>query len=128
VYLEQAAIDHAVAAGLDVDRLAAFGGAFVAYRHEIIYLRPAYAGDVLRILTWLDEPQGARVTRQYLIGKNDGSPADLRVGRLSRGRDIAVGDAMVVRASTDWVFANERGRPRRIPLEMMGLFHETEQR
>jgi len=62
VYLEQAAIDHAVAAGLDVDRLAAFGGAFVAYRHEIIYLRPAYAGDVLRFLTWLDEPHGAGVT------------------------------------------------------------------
>ncbi len=126
VYLEQAAIDHALTAGLGVERLAAFGGAFVAYRHEIVYLRPAYAGDVLRILTWLDEPQGARVTRHYLIVKDDESPADSLLGRLRRGRDIAFGEATVVRASTEWVFANERGRPRRIPAELMHLFHETE--
>lgn len=127
VYLEQAAIDHAEAAGLGADRLAAFGGAFVAYRHEIIYLRPAYAGDVLRILTWLEEPQGARVTRNYLIVKGEESPTASLVGRLRRGRDIAVGEAMVVRASTEWVFANERGRPRRIPPELMRLFHEPGQ-
>ena len=127
VYLEQAAIDHAVAAGLGVDRLAAFGGAFVAYRHEIVYLRPAYAGDVLRILTWLAEPVGARITRSYLIVKDEDSPTASLAGRLKRGRDIAVGEAMVVRASTEWVFTNERGRPRRIPPELMRLFHETGQ-
>lgn len=126
VYLEQAAIDHAVAAGLGVDRLAAFGGAFLAHRHEIVYLRPAFAGDVLRILTWLGEPQGARITRYYVIVKDDEPPIPSVFGKLSRGRDIAVGEAIVARASTEWVFANERGRPTRIPPELMRLFHEPE--
>jgi len=124
VYLEQAAIDHAVAAGLGVDRLAAFGGAFLAYRHEIVYLRPAYAGDVLRILTWLGEPQGARVTRHYVIVKDEELPTPLVFGQLRRGSDVAVGEAKVVRSSTDWVFANGRGRPQRIPPDLMRLFHE----
>jgi acyl-CoA thioester hydrolase len=126
VYLEQAAIDHAVAAGLGVDRLAAFGGAFLAYRHEIVYLRPAFAGDVLRILTWLGESQGARVTRFYVIVKDEEPHAPSVFGKLRRGRDVVVGEAMVVRASTEWVFANTRGRPQRIPPELMRLFQGPE--
>jgi YbgC/YbaW family acyl-CoA thioester hydrolase len=124
-YLEQAAVDHAVATGLDVDRLGAFGGVFVARRHEIVYLRPAYADDILRIVTWLDEPNGARVTRHYLISKDVNSPcmASL-VGKLRRGREVSKAEAPIVQASTEWVFASEEGRPRRIPSELMQLFKE----
>jgi acyl-CoA thioester hydrolase len=125
-YLEQAAVDHALAAGLDIDRLNAFGGLFVAYRHEIVYLRPAYAGDILRIVTWLDEPQGARVTRNYLVSTNRDDPrATPIVGRLARGREVPEQGNLVVQARTEWVFTNERGRPRRIPQELMRLFRDS---
>jgi len=127
VYLEQAAIDHAVAVGLGTDRLAQFGGAFLAYRHEIVYLRPAFAGDILRVLTWLDGPQGARVTRHYLIVKDsDLPPAAPISGRLLRGCDISGVESLVAQASTDWVFTNNVARPRRIPPDLMRLFYEPE--
>jgi len=122
-YLEQSAIDHAVATGLDVDRLKTFGGRFVAHRHDIDYLRPAFADDVLRIVTWLDEPQGARVTRHYVVAKDHASPpGTVFVGRLKRGGDDAAGESLVVRATTEWVFTNEQGRPRRIPPDLMRFF------
>ena len=122
-YLEQAAVDHAMAAGLNIDRLSAFGGLFVAYRHEIVYLRPARAGDILRIVTWLDEPRGARVTRSYLVSTNrDSLQATPIVGRLTRGCEVSTNGDQVVEARTEWVFTNERGRPRRIPPELMRQF------
>src|SRR5918995_4585823 len=66
-YVEQAAIDHATFLGLDLQRLQRLGGVFVARRHEIEYLKPTFAGDVLRVVTWLGEPRGARVDRRYLV-------------------------------------------------------------
>ncbi|HZA91065.1 MAG TPA: acyl-CoA thioesterase, partial [Gemmatimonadales bacterium] len=66
-YLEQAAIDHATFLGLDWQRLQALGGVFVARRHEVVFLKPTFTGDLLRVVTWLGEPRGARVDRQYLV-------------------------------------------------------------
>ena len=57
-YLEQAAIDHATFLGLDLQRLQALGGVFVARRHELVFLKPTFAGDLLRVVTWLGEPRG----------------------------------------------------------------------
>ena len=62
-WLEQAAIEHAEAAGWGAARLAELGGAFVARRHEVDYLRPAVAGDVLRVATWAESLDGARALR-----------------------------------------------------------------
>lgn len=124
VYLEQAAIDHASAVGLGAERLANFGGAFVAYRHEIVYQRPAFSGDTLRVLTWLDDAQGARVTRHYLIIKDSEPSVVLISGRLHRGREVSELETLVAWASTEWVFINQQGRPKRIPPEVMLLFAE----
>src|SRR5215217_4437539 len=66
-YLEQAAIDHSAALGYDVARLRALGGLFIARRHEIDYLRPASAGDVLQVVTWAVELKGAQAVRDYAI-------------------------------------------------------------
>lgn len=124
-YLEQAAVDHALAAGLNRERLLAFGAAFLAYRHEIVYLRPAFAGDILRIVTWLDEPRGARVIRNYLVTANgDSLPTASMFGRIARGHEVIAGHNLVVQARTEWVFTNEQGRPRRIPPQLMRLFLE----
>lgn len=122
-YLEQAAIDHATYVGLDMSRLRALGGIFVARRHDITFLRPAYAGDTLRILTWLDPPKGARIVRNYRILREITPSDDLpRVGRFFEESGAESAGEIVVRATTEWVFASEQGVPRRIPAEIGNLF------
>ena len=122
-YLEQAAIDHATFLGLDIDRLRALGGVFVARRHDITFLRPAYAGDVLRIVTWLDEPKGARVSRNYrVIRESDDVRQVPWLGAPVADRRGVPNDRLVVRATTEWVFAGPTGMPRRIPSEVVELF------
>ena len=122
-YLEQAAIDHATFLGLDLPRLRELGGVFVARRHDIVFVRPTFAGDLLRVVTWLGEPRGARVDRHYLVFREPGPISDVPVG----GRPITspaspVDDAVSARATTEWVFANNQGQPRRIPNEVVRMF------
>ena len=122
-YLEQAAIDHATYLGLDLSCLQKLGGVFVARRHEIVFLRPTFAGDLLRVVTWLGEPRGARVDRHYLVVREATPMTDVPV----RGRPITSpgslnDDAVSARATTEWVFTNNRGQPRRIPNEIVWLF------
>jgi acyl-CoA thioester hydrolase len=128
-YLEQAAIDHATFLGLDLPRLQELGGVFVARRHEIVFLKPTFAGDLLRVVTWLGEPRGARVDRQYLVFRDLGTTASVPVrGRPVIWSDTAGADALAARATTEWVFASNQGQPRRIPHEVVSVFRaETNQ-
>jgi acyl-CoA thioester hydrolase len=122
-YLEQAAIDHATFLGLDLQRLQDFGGVFVARRHEIVFLRPTFAGALLRVVTWLGAPRGARVDRQYLVFRDLERLTDVPVGgRPLIWRGAQANDALAARATTEWVFANNQGQPRRIPPEVVTLF------
>ena len=122
-YLEQAAIDHAMLLGLSLERLRDLGGVFVARRHEVDFLRPAFAGDVLRIVTWLGEPRGARVERRYLVFRATGFEPQLPVnGRLAGADHVATEGRRVIQAVTEWVFTSERGQPRRIPSEVAFAF------
>jgi YbgC/YbaW family acyl-CoA thioester hydrolase len=121
-YLEQAAIDHATFLGLDLQRLQALGGVFVARRHEIVFLKPTFTGDLLRVLTWLDEPRGARVDRRYLVSRESLSATEVPVaGRPASHDCMPPQDALVAQATTEWVFANNQGQPRRIPGEVVRL-------
>jgi len=122
-YLEQAAIDHATFLGLDLPRLQQLGGVFVARRHEIVFLKPTFAGELLRVVTWLGEPRGARVDRQYLVFRELGRTTNVPV----RGRpviwSVVAGDGLLAaRATTEWVFASNQGQPRRIPSEIVSVF------
>jgi acyl-CoA thioester hydrolase len=122
-YLEQAAIDHANFLGLDLRRLQGLGGVFVARRHEIVFLKPTFAGDLLRVVTWLGESRGARIDRQYLVYREPSSRSEMVVsGRPATNASRPADDALVVRAATEWVFANIQGRPRRIPDEVIRMF------
>ena len=126
-YLEQAAIEHSAAAGFPDERARELGGAWVVRKHEIEYLRPAAAGDVLQVVTWAVEFRGARAYRDYAIFRvnvntetngRDGVPAD---GFLAP--DQAPVDEPLVRARTLWVWADRvSGRPRRIPAELYPAF------
>lgn len=125
-YLEQAAIDHGSFLGLDLQRLQGMGGVFVARRHEIVFLKPSFAGDLLRIVTWLGEPRGARVDRQYLVYREPDSTTEVVVaGRPLTPSGMPTDAALVARATTEWVFATNQGQPRRIPDEVIRLFRAS---
>jgi len=129
-FLEQAAIDHAAAAGYDVARLRATGGLFIARRHEIDFVRPAFAGDRLRVATWPVELRGARAIRAYEVRRLERSddpgvtPPDALIDPAELA---ALGGDVIVRARTEWAFVDDRtGRPRRIPAEVRAAFLHDE--
>ncbi len=125
-FLEQAAIDHAAAGGYDVPRLQQIGGLFIARRHEIDFLRPAFAGDWLRIVTWAVEIHGARAVRAYELRRlppaetAPGPPPDTLVDPDHPGR---LAGELIVRARTEWAFVDAAtGRPRRVPPDLRAAF------
>ncbi len=123
-YIEQAAIDHAEYLGLDMDASRAFGGVFVARRHTILFVRPAFSGDQLRVVTWLGKPAGARVERSYLIFRETEPTREIPyAGRAAEvPSDEFAATRLVCNATTEWVFVNEAGQPRRIPPKMVTMF------
>lgn len=127
-YLEQAAIDHAEYLGLNVDLLRAMGGVFVARRHDIVFQRPAFAGDLLRVMTWLGEPSGATVERHYHVTREQAARATIptRGTAVTRTDGTAKG-TLIVTAVTEWVLTSEAGRPRRIPPEIRSIFRDGRQ-
>lgn len=124
-YMEQAAIEHATSLGLTVEASRAFGGVFVARRHDIEFLRSAFPGDVVRVQTWLTEPHGARVTRCYQIFRVDDPEREPFTGRIPAPEARLASQAALVRATTEWVFMTEDGRPRRIPEGILALFAQA---
>lgn len=84
----------------------AVGYTWPAYvrRHEIDYLRSAYAGDTIELVTWIERWRGASCTRCTAIR------------RVADGVELA-------KASTLWAMVSlETGRPARIPTELRGRF------
>ena len=124
-YMEQAAIGHATHLGLTIEASRAFGGVFVARRHEIEFLRAAYPGDVVRVQTWLLQPHGARVTRCYQVYRGGDAAMEPFTGRVPRVGARLSPQAVLVRAVTEWVFMSEDGRPRRIPEGVLTLFAQA---
>jgi len=124
-YLEQAAYEHSVAAGFSDERTRALGGMWIVRRHEIEYLRPATAGDVLHVVTWAVEFKGARAVRDYAIHRYEGQSDDLHAlpadGFLPPTQQLPADP--LVRARTLWVWADVlTARPRRIPAVLYPAF------
>jgi acyl-CoA thioester hydrolase len=102
-WMNEAAVAHADARGWSAAAEAA-GGAWVARAHRIEYLRPAFAGDRVRVLTWVVDVRGASSLRRY---------------RIERAGDNTV----LAEAETDFAFVDARtGRPRRIPADLKAAF------
>ena len=77
----------------------------------------------MRVVTWLGEPRGARVDRRYLVFRESSSVAVAVIaGRPMTQSGMSGRDALVAEATTEWVFANSQGQPRRIPVEIVRLF------
>lgn len=124
-YLEQAAYEHSAAAGFSDERTRELGGIWIVRRHEIEYLRPATAGDVLQVITWAVAFKGARAFRDYAIYRYEGSPDGTNGLPTDQFLlpDHAPDGEPLVRAQTLWVWADRAsGRPRRIPVELCAAF------
>jgi acyl-CoA thioester hydrolase len=77
---------------------------WVVRRHEIEYLRPAFAGEELLLRTWVGEPSGATWERFTEV---------LRAGE----------EKPLVTARTVWVLLDAAsGRPRRVDPAMVAQF------
>ncbi|MDQ6906206.1 MAG: acyl-CoA thioesterase [Chloroflexota bacterium] len=124
-YLEQAAYEHSAAAGFSDEQTRALGGIWIVRKHEIEYLRPATAGDVLQVVTWAVEFKGARAFRDYAIFRYDGpasNPHGIPADRFLPPDQSLPADPLV-RARTLWVWADLlTARPRRIPLALYPAF------
>ena len=98
-WMNDAAVAHAEARGWTA-AAGAVGAAWVVRAHRVDYLRPAFAGDGVRVLTWVADVRGASSLRRY------------RIERLADG-------AVLAEAETDFAFVDaQTGRPRRIPAEL----------
>ena len=80
------------------------GATWVARSHRIEYLRPAFAGDRLVVLTWVCNFRKVRSARRY---------------KFFRTTD----DVVLAEGETDWVFVDAKtGRPRSIPESVSSAF------
>lgn len=99
-WMQDVAIAHSAAQGWDMARIMAAGRGWVARRHAIDYLRPAFAGDSLSVYTWIAGFSPRSCPRKYLFWR----PRD--------GKVLAT-------AQTDWVFVDlASGQPKPVPPEL----------
>ena len=103
-WMQDVATAHSAANGWPMERYLEIGAAWVVRSHFIEYLRPAFAGERVEILTWAASLALREVARKYLFR------------RAADGQVLA-------RAETKWVYVDlKSGRPRRAPEELLAAF------
>jgi acyl-CoA thioester hydrolase len=104
-WMQDAATAHSDSLGCTA-ATRADGAMWVARRHAIEYLRPAFEGDRIEIRTWIDGSRRAFSSRRYEFHR----PAD---------------GTLLAKAETEWVYVDAgTGRPRSIPEQVLSLFRE----
>jgi len=102
-WMQDVAVMHSDTSGC-TQATKACGATWVARTHRIEYLRPAFAGDHIAILTWVVNFRKVRSLRKY---------------RFIRVKD----KVLLAEGETDWVFVDvQSGRPRPIPGTVSGSF------
>lgn len=110
-WVQDVAIAHSAAVGLDMEGYSQLGAVFIVRRHEIDYLRPVVRGDILELRTWIDSASAAKCKRATEI---------VRVGTP---------ELVVARAMTVWGFVElASGRPTRIPDSVRVAFSQPTMR
>lgn len=103
-WMMEAAAAHSAVQGWPPQRYLALGAAWVVRRHEIDYLRPAFAGDELVIRTWVSGARQVSSRRRYEV--------------LRRGEAEALAKGLTVWAWIDLA----SGKPAKMPPEVLGAF------
>ena len=103
-WMQDAATAHSTANGWSTERYFQYGMAWVARRHTIEYLQPAYPGDELIIRTGVADFKTVRSTRRYqFFRKSDGQ--------------------LLAKAETLWAFVSiETHKPIKIHPEVAACF------
>lgn len=103
-WMQDAAVAHSRAQGWNAARYGEIGCGWVARRHTIEYLQPAFAGQEIVVQTWVADMKKITSLRKYRITR----PADSTV--------LAV-------AETNWAFVNVKtALPKRIPTDVVNSF------
>ena len=102
-WVEEIATRHAEAAGYGREWTQARGGAWVIYKNQLTYRRPAVYGDEVEVRVRVELIRGARGVRTTWI------------------RRVADGE-LLCEALTEWAWIDTRtGRPGRVPKELVEL-------
>lgn len=110
-WVQDVAVAHSAAVGLDMEGYSQLGAVFVVRRHEIDYLRPVVRGEKLELRTWIDSASAAKCKRATEIIRT-GAP-----------------EIVVARAMTTWGFIElTSGRPTRIPDSVRVAFSQPTMR
>ena len=103
-WMQEIAMAHSDAQGWDLARYGEAGSSWVVRSHAIEYLRPAFAGEALTVLTWIEGFQQQESLRHYLFWRE-------------RDRKL------LAKARTLWVYVDAAtGRARPIPAEFRSAF------
>jgi acyl-CoA thioester hydrolase len=103
-WIQDTALAHSAAVGLDMEEYRRLGVIFVVVRHEIDYVRPAFAGDVLVARTWVPVVQTAKCFRHTTFARKSD-------------------DAVLAKAVTTWALIEfDTGRPKRFTPEVRAAF------
>src|SRR5258706_7767124 len=101
-WIQEVAVAHSEAVGLDRNAYQQMGAVFVIRRHEVDYLRPVLRGERIEARTWIDTFMAAKCVRMTEL-RRDG--------------------VVVAQARTTWGFVDLRtGRPTRVPPEVRAAF------
>lgn len=102
-WMQDAAMQHSESIGCT--RITnAVGATWVVRTHRIEYLKPAFAGERIAVLTWVSNVRRVQSLRKYRIIR----PAD---------------KALLAEGETDWVFIDaQRGTLRSIPKDIKATF------
>ena len=102
-WVQDVALGHSTAVGLDLDAYRRLGGVFVVRRQEIDYLRSVLRGYRLELRTRVDKVMAAKCLRATEIATEEG--------------------VVVARALTTWGWIDTAtGRPSRIPAPVREAF------
>jgi acyl-CoA thioester hydrolase len=102
-WMQDAAMLHSAARG-STEATKAVGATWVVRTHKIEYLRPAFAGEEICVLTWVANLRRVQSLRKYKIVR----PAD---------------KALLAEGETNWVFVDaQSGKLRSIPKDIQSLF------
>jgi acyl-CoA thioester hydrolase len=102
-WMQEAAIHHSDSRGC-TEATKVAGAIWVVRMHRIEYLRPAFAGEEVSVLTWVANFRRVLTLRKY---------------RFVRVHD----NAIIAEGETDWVFVDiVSGKPRSIPKEVSSVF------
>jgi acyl-CoA thioester hydrolase len=103
-YMQEAAFDASASVGYSKERYESMGFLWLAHETEIEYLQPIVYGDTVEVKTWVGDFRRVRSRRFYEFRKSGE-------------------EALVARASTDWVYIERASeRPAVVPQEMILAF------